>query len=185
MLDDEFARTKFVADGDPQERCIALSSVLTERLRAAANSDQAVEWMMAELRRLGHLVTRWDEIVSDAWSEPQNDTYLWIALGAGDDASDSDADVGEARWDSAAVSFRPRLRDLPKRCPQCFSTMSPCDIRLRVQGHGSASAPALRVRFESPGLAVLDVLVGPESLEACRGGFSCDACGAAWFPPMP
>jgi hypothetical protein len=56
MLDVEFSRAKFVGDGDPQQRCRALSDVLTKRLKDAPNSHQAIEWIMADLRQLGHEV---------------------------------------------------------------------------------------------------------------------------------
>src|SRR5258708_28361094 len=74
---------------------------------------------------------------------------------------------------SLALAIRaPRLlmvQDLPKRCPQCFSELVPCDIRLRIGGHGSATDPALRVRLESPGAVPLDTFVAAESLEVSRG----------------
>jgi hypothetical protein len=184
MLDAQFARARFIEDGDPQERCRLLAAALTPRLREASNSHQALEWILADLRELGHEVAQWDEIISDAWSSPQNDRYLWIVLDApeGDDEIDW-GHADEVEWASAFVSFRPRLRDLPRRCPQCFAELGPCDLRLRIQGHGSATAPALRVRFEAPGMTSVDAMVGSESLEVGRGGFSCESCGAAWFLP--
>lgn len=184
MLDADFSRSKFIEDGDPQQRCRALSATLTKRLEDATNSHQAVEWIIADLRGIGHEVTLWDSILSDAWTEPKHDQYLWVVLDSdADDREDDEDDPGDIRWTSAAVSFRPRLRDLPKRCPQCFSALTECDIRLRIQGHGSAVAPALRVQFESPGIMPLDALVGAESLDVRRGGFCCGSCGSAWFPP--
>ncbi|HEY2515900.1 MAG TPA: hypothetical protein VGI39_33750 [Polyangiaceae bacterium] len=181
MLDSRFARAHFVADGDAQERCQALAEVLTSRLVAATNVPQAIEWVLADLRALGHEVARWDEVISDAWAKPENDHYLWVVLEAASSDDDEANDAAPPR--SVYVAFRPRLRDLPRRCPQCFAEMTACDIRLRVQGHGSASAPALRVRFEAPGIPELDALVGPTSLEVARSGMLCPSCHSAWFPP--
>ena len=181
MLDARFARSLFVADGDAQERCRALAEVLTARLAAAVNVEQAIEWILADLRALGHAVVRWDEVISDAWAKPENEHYLWVVL---ETPARSDDEADEATPPrSVYVAFRPRLRDLPRRCPQCFSEMTACDIRLRVQGHGSAAAPALRVRFEAPGISALDELVGARSLEVAREGMLCSSCHSAWFPP--
>lgn len=169
MLGAQFARARFIEDSDPQERCRLLAAALTKRLEDAANSHQCMEWIIADLRALEHEVTLWDQVLSDAWSKPQNDQYLWIVLDAGSGAHDNEReDSNDARWVSASVAFRPRLRDLPRRCPQCFGEMAPRNIRLRIQGHGSAVAPALRVRFESPGLADVDALIGAQSLEGVR-----------------
>lgn len=186
-LSEQFSRARFVEDRDAQERCNALAAALTERLLNATHYRQAVQWIRADLVSLGHAVTEWEGVLSDAWTQPENEHYIWIVLdGSDDDDEDNDNDdVGEepSSRGAVSVSFLPRLRDLPKRCPQCFSTMTECLIWLDIQGHGSVVAPPLHVRFESPGTEPIDRFVGNESFQFRRQGLCCSQCGSSWFPP--
>ncbi|AKU97899.1 hypothetical protein AKJ09_04563 [Labilithrix luteola] len=52
---------------------------MTKRLEDATNSLQALEWIIADLRAAGHEVTLWDRILSDAWTAPDHDRYLWMS----------------------------------------------------------------------------------------------------------
>jgi hypothetical protein len=69
----------------------------------------------------------------------------------------------------APTRWYPHQRDRYDAGPKCFGEMAPCDIRLKIQGHGSAVAPGVMVHFESPGLKSLHVVVGVQGLEVSRG----------------
>ena len=144
MLDPGFSRSNFQSAPDHQRLCQRLSAVLTERIQAAANRHMEIEWIVADLRTLGHNVQHWDGVIAN-W-ETLDDPYVWIWFD---------------RDDTVGVSFRPRLPEQARfNCPLCGSQMTGGEIRLSVRGHGSVSAPSVHVDFECPGLAELHGEVG-------------------------
>jgi hypothetical protein len=178
MLDASFSRSNFESGTDLQSLCARLSDVLTARVRAAKNVHMEVEWIVSDLRALGHNVSRWDEVISE-WEEPRKDRYLWIWL----DEVDFDGE-GPSPDATVGVSFRPRLpNEIEFRCPLCSSQMEEREVWLKIQGHGSAVAPGARVHFECPGLDGIDDVIGAESVERRRGVRVCTSCGAALLLP--
>ena len=178
MLDGSFSRSNFEAAADLHSLCTRLADVLTGRVRAAKNVHMELEWIVADLRALGHNVQRWDEVISE-WEEPRKDRYLWIWV----DEVDIEA-AGPSPDAAVDVSFRPRLPDEIKfGCPLCSSKMEEREVWLRIQGHGSAVAPGVRVHFECPGLDGIDNVVGAASVERRRGVRVCRSCGTALLLP--
>jgi len=138
-----------------------------------------IEWIVADLRRLGHNVKHWDGVIAN-WDGPKEDPYLWVWI-EGIDIDEPD-ETGNAK---VGVSFRPRLPDqIAFRCPLCWSEMQDREIRLTIQGHGSVVAPSVRVQFECPGLRNIDGAVGIASVERRRGVRVCTSCGAGLLLPM-
>jgi hypothetical protein len=185
MLDACFSRAAFEGATDLQSLCARLAEVLTARLRKAADAHMELEWMVADLRALGHNVKRWDQVIADWEGAP--DPYLWIVIaGVSLDAcdDDDDDDGAEASAPAVSVAFRPRIpSDIAFRCPVCASEMEAREIRLVVQGHGSAVAPGVRIDFECPGLLRVDDVIGAGSVQRRRGVQVCKACGAGLLLP--
>lgn len=180
MIDAIFARSRFESEPDRQALCARLAEVLTSRLRAAKNLHMEVEWIVADLRRLGHKVKHWDGVIAN-WDEPQDDPYLWISLEGADLY-----EPGESSEANVDVSFRPRLpNQVNFRCPLCWSEMEDREIRLTIQGHGSATAPGVRVHFECPGIRPINDTIGIASEERRRGVRVCTSCGAGLLLPQP
>ncbi len=177
MLDESFSRSNFLSATDLQGLCVRLSEVLTTRVRAATNLHMEIEWIVAELRKVGHNVQHWDGVIAN-W-EAKDDPYLWVSI----DGVDADEPL-DTRTATIGVSFRPRLpQKIDFRCPLCWSDMQEREIRLSIQGHGSVSAPSVRVDFECPGLKELHGSVGVASEERRRGVRVCTSCGAGLLLP--
>ena len=179
MLDTSFTRSNFESAPSQQAICARLSEVLTTRLRAAKNLHMEIEWIVADLRALGHEVKHWDGVIAN-WDGPKQDPYLWVWF----DGIDLDEDACDSSNAKVGVSFRPRLPgEIEFRCPLCWSEMENREIRLTLQGHGSVAAPSVNVHFQCPGLKDLDGAVGIASEERRRGVRVCTSCGAGLLLP--
>lgn len=177
-LDPSFSRSNFESTSDLQLLCARLADVLTARVRTAKNVRMEVEWIVADLRALGHPVARWDEVISE-WEQPRGDHYLWIRL----DEVDLDGD-GPSADATVGVAFRPRLpSEIEFRCPLCASQMEQREVWLNIAGHGVTAAPGIRAQFECPGLDRVDEIVAQQSVERRRGVRVCTSCGTALLLP--
>jgi hypothetical protein len=180
-LDISFSRSNFKSATDLQGLCERLAEILTTRVRAAKNLHMEIEWIVADLRNLGHNVKHWDGVIANWDGIIKDDPYLWVWIEGVDlyepDEIGDDAKVG--------VSFRPRVPDkIAFRCPLCWSEMQDRQIRLTIQGHGSVAAPSVEVHFECPGLKDIDGPVGIASMERRRGVRVCTSCGAGLLLPV-
>jgi hypothetical protein len=167
MLDADFSRAAFEATGDAQALCARLSELLSTRMRSAANRYMELEWIVADLRAIGHHVHHWDGVIAN-WDDRRQDPYLWIAVG-GTDLDDPGPEV--------SVSWRPRLPEAVVRCPLCWGELAASEIFLDVLGHGSATAPSMRVRFQCPGMPPFDEPVGARSFQRRQNVRHCTSCG--------
>lgn len=79
MIDGTFARSKFEAEPDPQMLCAQLAEILTARIRAAKNLHMEIEWIVADLRKLGHKVQHWDGVIAN-WSEPNQRRPIYLDM---------------------------------------------------------------------------------------------------------
>jgi len=153
--------------------------VLTARMRAAKNRHMEIEWIVADLRKIGHNVKRWEGVIAN-WDDGREDPFLWVSIAPYDSVEDEPLDDA-----SVGVSFRPRVPGVVLNCPFCWSEMEDREIHLRIQGHGSVDAPAVSVHFECPGVRDLDGPIGIASVERRRNVRVCTACGAGLLLPPP
>lgn len=181
----EFSRANFESASDLQGLCARLARVLTARVRAATDLHMEIEWIVADLRNVGHDVQWWDAVIAN-WDGQKQDPYLWVTLQGVDTLDLSSNGPDNIAAAEVTVSFRPRLpRQGDFKCPLCWSGMEEREIWLSVQGHGSFVAPGVRVHFECPGVPDLDATVGTASAERRRPVRVCSNCGAGLLLPLP
>lgn len=181
----EFSRANLESASDLQGLCARLARILTARVRAATDLHMEIEWIVADLRNVGHDVQWWDAVIAN-WGGEKQDPYLWVTLQGVDTLDLSSNGPDDIAGAEVTVSFRPRLpRQGDFKCPLCWSRMEERDILLSVQGHGSFVAPGVRVHFECPGVPDLDATVGSASAERRRPVRVCTNCGAGLLLPLP
>lgn len=179
VLDDRFVRAKFESQNDPHELSLELERELTRQMVQSKKPEQTARWLIHGLKHLGHDLYLLDdgegwEYWTDNWVQQTSSHALGVEFR-----------YPPSPETQTRVLFVPRAQGRgARRCPVCNVEMQGTYVWFEVQGHGSATAPSVRVIFSFGDEITIEQLVGARSFGPKKiGGYLCPRCKGCWFPP--